>query len=115
MDNSIDYEKTLEKCHGRTQLVNELLSIFADELPSNKAVIKTAYEHQDLKTLSNSLHRLRGSCAYVSLPRLQVIVENSEKHLETAQVLDQEKYQSLINEIDTILLELKAHVDIDTK
>ncbi len=67
----IDWEACVHMCIGDTELARKMLSMLADDLKNTEAILTTAYENNDTKTLREELHRVRGGVCYLKVPQLQ--------------------------------------------
>jgi HPt (histidine-containing phosphotransfer) domain-containing protein len=72
----LNWPQTLEKYRGDEKIARELMALFFKELPATQQAINTAFEEKNLKNISDTLHRLKGSCCFISVPALQNIVNN---------------------------------------
>ena len=70
----LNWPQTLKKYRGDEKIAWELMALFFKELPATQQLINQAFEEKNLKNMSDTLHRLKGSCCFVSVPALQTVV-----------------------------------------
>jgi HPt (histidine-containing phosphotransfer) domain-containing protein len=68
------WQQTLKKYSGDEKIAGEIVSLFFKELPAARQRIQQAFENNSPEELSQALHRLKGSCCFVSVPALQKLV-----------------------------------------
>ena len=78
----IDDDAALALTGGRAELVQRMLRLFLDELPSHREVLQRAWHARDHGALKTALHKLRGSAEYCALVRLSRVAERAEKALD---------------------------------
>jgi len=107
--NSIDWQLCLKLANNKTDLAQEMLSIFINEALATIEDIGTSFASHDFEELHRHIHKLHGSTCYCGLPRLKTIVAATETSLESEQMHEIENQVSaLLTELEQIKSEYKA-------
>ncbi|ACJ18939.1 Hpt domain-containing protein [Coxiella burnetii] len=82
MTKSIDWQMLLKLTNNKPELAEELLALFASELPALRDGINAAFDKADWKEMKNQVHKLHGSCCYTGTPHLKHLSQELEEALE---------------------------------
>jgi two-component system sensor histidine kinase BarA len=78
----INFDALLKLTGENHQLADELLTMFAAELPEIRASIKRFYTNKSYNPLTALIHKLHGSCCYCAATRLQRLSKTTETELK---------------------------------
>jgi two-component system, NarL family, sensor histidine kinase BarA len=78
----INFEALLKLTGQNHELANELLTMFAAELPEMRESIKRYHKNQNYNPLTALIHKLHGSCCYCAATRLQQLSKTTEMELK---------------------------------
>lgn len=105
----VDWVKLNKITNNRTDLANEMISMFADELPTRQQQINTALEKQDWEKLLLHIHKLHGSSAYCAATALSALSAELESQLKNKQYNNAASLVEKINEQIQLFLEMTTH------
>ena len=74
-----DVKHLLHQVGGNTKMVGKVISKFKLYLPKSIGLVKSAYDHKDLKELCSSLHSLKGAAASAGALHLLNVVRTIEQ------------------------------------
>jgi two-component system sensor histidine kinase/response regulator len=63
----IDYDEALERLEGDRELLRELLDLFREDYPRQKAELESALERREAEAVRQTAHSLKGAAANLSL------------------------------------------------
>ena len=101
----INFDALLKLTGHNHQLANELLTMFAAELPEIRTTLKRLYSNQSYNPLTALIHKLHGSCCYCAATRLQQLSKTTETELK------EKSYGDLANLISQIDAEIVSILD----
>jgi two-component system sensor histidine kinase BarA len=78
----INFDALLKLTGDNHQLADELLTMFAAELPEMRTTIKRLYANKSYNPLTALIHKLHGSCCYCAAGRLQQLSKTTETELK---------------------------------
>lgn len=78
----IDFELGKQLVGDRTELIQDILSLLIDSLPSELETIKTSYDLQEYECMLAAVHRLHGAVCYSPTPRLKLVLSHLETRLK---------------------------------
>ena len=90
---------------GNQTLAKKFLKKFVEELPTYRVQLKQALKADDLATIKEIAHTLRGACGFSSLPKLESALAKLEylaAHPKTNRTLEHALYD-VIHHIDAII------------
>ena len=73
---SIDWNLSVELANKNIDLAKQLLAILTDDLPKALIEMEHSFHNNDIETLGNQIHKLRGAASYCGVPRLQSILKH---------------------------------------
>jgi two-component system sensor histidine kinase BarA len=103
----INFDALLNLTGQNHQLANELLTMFAEELPEIRSTIKRLYSKQSYNPLSALIHKLHGSCCYCAATHLQKLSKTTETELKEKSYGD---LANLISQIDTEIASILDYI-----
>lgn len=114
MSETFSWNDSLRLSNNKTDLAEKLLQMLEDELPSFQKELHQTLQNNDIKKLTDAIHKLHGSCCYTGVPKLRELTSDFESRLK-ANKLDQleSRVSQIIFEIDQVLKQLKSR-KIDT-
>ena len=93
------------------QDLTELLELFIETLPEENALINTAHERHDWKTVEFMAHKIKGGCLTFGLSRLGIACQFLERYAKTVQNDKLEKlYEQMIDTINSTAPEVTKWV-----
>ena len=98
--NPIDWPGLLKLTNNRPALAQELLNMFAAELPSLSTAINDAFKNSDFVEMKDQVHKLHGSCCYTGVPQLKLLTDQLETLLRGRN----------FNAIETVLNQLNQEI-----
>lgn len=101
----INFDALLKLTGQNHELANELLTMFAAELPEMRTSIKRLYENKSYNPLIALIHKLHGSCCYCAAMRLQQLAKTTEMELK------EESYGDIPNLISLMEKEIISIID----
>lgn len=103
-DGSFDWQESLKLSNCNNALAEEILAMFAADLPTFKADILRAYQLNDLEKLSGFIHKLHGGCCYCGVPRLKQILIDMQNAINNHQFTQLSQLMNTFDlEIDQVL------------
>ncbi|MGJ8687633.1 MAG: ATP-binding protein, partial [Spongiibacteraceae bacterium] len=109
----VDVSECLARTKNDIKLAKSMLNMLFETLGSEKAAIKTAYNENNVETLGEHIHSLKGACCYTGTPHLKLALVCVEDQLATENTLpDALLFDSLLAAMDDLLQWQKDH-DID--
>lgn len=106
----LDWDETLQFANGNQDLATEILTLFAEQLASDRSTLLESFEQGDLATLRQTLHRFLGSCSYCKAPQFQASLENLSESLKASQpeIEKQAAFTDFISTLDTLKKEISV-------
>jgi len=83
-----EYASLLERCLGKKALVGRLIVKFRESFWSDFAGLQRALADRDSEALTCVAHRMKGSCANMSTPRLRAWAAEIERLARAKQVAE---------------------------
>lgn len=109
----VDVSECLARTKNDTELAKSMLTMLFETLASDKIAIATAYKEQNLETLEEHIHSLKGACSYTGTPHLKQILVSVEDQLAIEKNLpDGFLFESLLEAMENLLEWRESH-DID--
>lgn len=105
-NNPIDWQAILEIANNDQQLAEDMVEMFAKELPDFIDNIKNAYKKGDIHTLGEITHKMHGSCCYCGATKLKELVKQLEIDAKT------QALQPISQLIDDIEIEVKRITEV---
>lgn len=100
----INYDALLKLTGQNHKLADELLTMFAAELPEMRSSILRLYKNKSYTPLTALIHKLHGSCCYCAATSLQHLAKNTETELKEKSYGDLDTLVTRIcEEIDEII------------
>lgn len=100
----INFDALLKLTGDNHQLADELLTMFAAELPEIRASIERMYGSKSYNPLIAIVHKLHGSCCYCAATRLQQLSKTTETELKEQSYGDiPDLLKAIYHEIDSVL------------
>ena len=93
----INFDALLKLTGHNHSLADELLVMFAAELPEMRTTIKQLQNNQNYPALMALIHKLHGSCCYCAATRFQQLSKTTETELKEKSYGD---LPELISKID---------------
>lgn len=93
----IDFDALLRLTGQNRELANELLTMFAQELPEMRQSINQHLSNKQYAELQSAIHKLHGSCCYCAATALQMLAKTTETELKENSLND---IPSLISRIE---------------
>ncbi|MBL4762458.1 MAG: response regulator [Gammaproteobacteria bacterium] len=81
LDQLIDTGECLRLSDGNTALAEELLTILKTQLPADQDKMNAAHQANDMKALTEVIHRIHGATCYTGIPILKQQTSNLELEL----------------------------------
>ena len=81
----IDLELGKKLSGGKEDLAKEMIGMLKEHLPNDFAIIKTAFEKNDLDALQVSVHKMHGAVSYCGTPALKQATADLELALRNKQ------------------------------
>ena len=107
--NAINWQDCVKQSNNKPELAQELLDMFALELPTLKQQINLSHKNNDLSTLEYHVHKLHGACCYCGTNRLKLILHDLEKNISRLQPAQLDtQIQTVRLEIDRIIHSLQS-------
>lgn len=78
----VDETLALERAGGNADLARELYQMLQNELPVYLENLQNHYQHGDMESLLNAVHKLNGSATYCGVPALKAAAENLESNIK---------------------------------
>ncbi|WP_267256320.1 Hpt domain-containing protein [Coxiella endosymbiont of Ornithodoros maritimus] len=82
MIKSIDWQILLKLTNNKSELAEELLALFASELPALRDGINATFDNVDWKEMKDQVHKLHDSCCYTATPHLKHLSQELEEALK---------------------------------
>jgi two-component system, NarL family, sensor histidine kinase BarA len=101
----INFDALLKLTGQNHELANELLTMFAAELPEMRTTIKRLEKNKNYSPLIAIIHKLHGSCCYCAASRLQQLAKTTETELK------EKSYEDIPNLISLIEKEIISIID----
>jgi len=89
--------------HGPSELVTEITSMLAQQLPELQTLINQAIAASDWQEAREQLHKLQGSCAYCGLVRLSPIVNELYLTIKDTQRVETALLTSFNQEVNAVI------------
>ena len=106
---AINWSDCVKQSNNKTQLAQELLNMFAAELPLLCQKIKQAQQNNNIADLKHTLHKLHGASCYCGTNQLKKLLNNIEQSIDQLDKIELNSKMKLVyNEIDKIQQELKT-------
>lgn len=101
---SLDWQEALRRANQKPELAQELMKIFAGELPDFLVQIEDSYAQRDIVKMQAVLHKLLGGCNYCGTLRLREFVKAFEQDVRANPEQDfQQEIDQLKQEIPQVL------------
>jgi PAS domain S-box-containing protein len=72
-------QTALDRFDGEEQLLEEVIELFASDLPHRMSEVRTSLEHGDPKRLQHAAHSLKGAAGYVGAERVAALALKLEE------------------------------------
>ena len=105
---AINWQDCVKQSNNKPELAQQLLDMFALELPTLKQQIMEAHNKQDRNNLEQHIHKLHGASCYCGTQTLKTLLHEFEpqiKKLSNAEL--NLKIQLVLTEIDRVMDALK--------
>ena len=93
---SIDWNLSVELANKNIDLAKQLLVILTDDLPKALIEMEHSFLSNDIETLGNQIHKLRGAASYCGVPRLQSILKHFSEAINDNKA---DEYKNLLSEL----------------
>ncbi len=104
----INWQICLEKYGNHQETAEEMLQLFADELPEMLKEIQLQHANKNTKKLYEAVHKLNGASCYIGAPYLTGLLQNFENILLNKSSADVSvELQALEEEVDFILRQVE--------
>ncbi len=100
-ENIFDRTGLLERSMGNSELAQELIDLFFDHIPSKIADLQTALKHEDVHSIKDIAHNLKGAAGNIGALLLQ----------ETALKLEKAGKENKLNEAKCFVSEIKKQFE----
>ncbi len=107
----IDLAFLVDLVGGNTELAQEMMAIFINDLPNAQQHITDAYVRKDWQHLRHHLHRLHGSLCYTGAMRLKAVASQFEKQVIAGTGDYREPYAALIHNMELTVAEYRKMMD----
>jgi len=77
----LDVEEFMDRVQGDKDLFFELLDIFVQDFQGKRKELEEAVKKQDVETIKNVAHFLKGSCANISAKPMRAIFVRMEEKI----------------------------------
>lgn len=103
----IDWGQETQLAHNASGLTNELLIMFAAQLPETQSGINQAFAQKNYEELNDRLHKLQGGCVYCGLLRLKAAISELTQAFRATQTVSQQHIDQINHELDAVMAELR--------
>jgi len=108
-----DWDSVLKITNDKTELAQEIISMFIAELPIMHININQAYQQKNYAALLEFIHKFHGSCCYCGVPHLKELCKTIENDLKQQNYAELPKTILALNqEVKIILDYAKTHKNI---
>lgn len=107
----IDHEEGYALTNGRHSLAQELLSMLADSLPSDRLYLQQARTQGDRGALLERIHRIHGATQYCGVPQLRSICKTCETLIKN----DVAQIDSALDQLDAAIERVLTHLISENK
>jgi len=104
----VDLERLQEVTRGDTEFQLDLLQTFIEDAPTYLAKIKLALQDNDCVALARHAHQLKGGSAMVAIRTMPELAQQLETQAQENRL---EKTAELVDQLETILLQVKTFTD----
>lgn len=104
----VDWGQATELAPNLKELTNELLIMFADQVPEVRKAINHAVSKQDCDELNDVLHKLQGGCVYCGLLRLKAAIAEVMKFIRDTNSISQALVDNVSSELEVVMTELRS-------
>jgi two-component system, NarL family, sensor histidine kinase BarA len=106
---AINWPDCVKQSNNKPELAQELLNMFAAELPQLHHKIKQAQQSNDIPDLKDTLHKLHGASCYCGTNQLKKLLNSIEQSIHRLDNIELDsKLKPIYNEITKIQQELKS-------
>ena len=102
----IDHEEGYALSNGRDSLAQELLSMLADSLPSDRLYLQQARAQGDRSALLERIHRIHGATQYCGVPQLRAICKTCETLIKN----DVAQIDPALDQLDAAIERVLTHL-----
>jgi CheY-like chemotaxis protein len=105
---TVDFKEMLERLGGDESLLHEVIEIFVDQAPRHIDTLRAAIAENDVKSVENIAHTLKGELGYLGIPEVSQKARALEE-LGRAQNLERAPgiFESLESEISTVVAAMR--------
>jgi PAS domain S-box-containing protein len=104
----VDLERLEEVTRGDTEFQFDLLQTFMEDAPTYLAQIKLALQNNDCDALGRHAHQLKGGSAMVAIRTMPELAQQLETQAQENRL---DKTAELVDQLETILLQVKTFID----
>ncbi|HAX80259.1 MAG TPA: hypothetical protein DCY88_31595 [Cyanobacteria bacterium UBA11372] len=104
----VDLERLQEVTRGDTEFQLDLLQTFMEDAPTYLAQMKLARQNNDCDALARHAHQLKGGSAMVAIRTMPELAQELETQAQENRI---EKAAELIEQLETILFQVKTFID----
>ena len=79
---AINWQDCVKQSNNKPELAQELLDMFALELPTLKQQITSSHNKQDRNNLEHHIHKLHGASCYCGTNKLKILLHNFEPKIK---------------------------------
>ena len=106
---AINWQDCVKQSNNKPDLAQELLDMFALELPTLKQHIVSAHQKKDRSNLEHHVHKLHGATCYCGTQKLKSLLHNLEPQIKKLSDAELSRHmQSVLLEIDRVMRSLKS-------
>jgi len=105
---AINWQDCVKQSNNKPELAQQLLDMFALELPTLKQQITAAHSKLDRNNLEHHVHKLHGASCYCGTQTLKALLHELEPQIKKLSDTDlNQKMQQVLTEIDRVMDALK--------
>lgn len=103
----IDWQLCLKKVSDKTDLAQDMLNLFIQELRPTRKEFLNLFEEKNIQGLQDAVHKLKGACGFCGVPKLQQAVILLENTIKTASNLKEleKAFQTTIHTMEAVINE----------
>jgi HPt (histidine-containing phosphotransfer) domain-containing protein len=103
-----DLEKRLRRRQGRLAFLQTFLQTYADAANQLRASVQSG----DVEAIERLAHKLRGAAGFLGARGVQGLAQTLEDQVHQSQCLPSEWILQLAQQVETLLLEVRAQVQL---
>ena len=101
----IDLDFTIDRLNCSKEMAVGVFQVFCDDLQKSVALIKTAYDNNDIQKTKKILHAIEGNLCFCCAPQLDKVIHHLHQEIKKVDALSLVKalYDQFYDEIDKVM------------